>query len=59
MRGPFADLCSKLDVLYNKRVIWSFASSIISWIFFLFLSVDPFFLPLLTVVVEIIPKTDV
>ena len=59
MRVPFADLCSKLDALWKKRVRWSFASSILSWRFFFFLSVDPFGLPPLTVVVELKPKTDV
>ena len=59
MRGPFADICSKLDALYNKQVRWSFTSSILYWRFFLYLSVDTFGLPPLTVVVKIIPKTDV
>ena len=33
IRGLFADPCSKLDVLQNKRLRWIFASSIPSWRF--------------------------
>ena len=41
----------------KKQFRWSFASSIIFWGGFLFLIFDPFGLPPLTVVVQIIPKT--
>ena len=41
----------------NKRVVRSFALSIVSWQFFLFLSAEPFGLPPLTIVEEIILKT--
>ena len=59
MEGYCPKVLGILLFLQEKKVTWGFDLSIISWMFFLFLSVEPFGILPLTLVEEIRLITDV